>query len=161
MKKFLFFLLILSIPFSGMAQTVGKKQESSSGSQGKNISALLSKIDTLLTINNMLLEQIEIDSSLKGRFKLYKTENNYNFLELDTKTGKIKQVQWSLDEKNECTVVINNIDLSWGAGYGSGSFELYPTSNMYQFILLDKTNGRKWHVQWGLENANRWIRYID
>lgn len=161
MKKFLFFLLILSIPFSGMAQTVGKKQESTTGSQGKNISALLSKIDTLLTINNMLLEQIEIDSSLKGRFKLYKTENNYNFLELDTKTGKIKQVQWSLDEKNEGAVVINNVDLSWGTGYGSGSFELYPTSNMYQFILIDKTNGRKWHVQWGIGNAKRWIRYID
>ena len=161
MKKFLFFLLILPIPFSGMAQTVGKKQESTSDRQGKNISALLSKIDTLLTINNMLLEQIEIDSSLKGRFKLYKTENNYNFLELDTKTGKIKQVQWSLDEKNEGAVVINNVDLSWGTGYGSGSFELYPTSNMYQFILIDKTNGRKWHVQWGIGNAKRWIRYID
>ncbi|GAB6949996.1 hypothetical protein JCM15640A_15810 [Hoylesella timonensis 4401737 = DSM 22865 = JCM 15640] len=144
-----------------MAQTVGKKQESTSSSQGKNIYALLSKIDTLLTINNMLLEQIEIDSSLKGRFKLYKTENNFNFLELDTKTGKIKQVQWSLDEKNEGSSVINNVDLSWGTGYGSGSFELYPTSNIFQFILIDKTNGRKWHVQWGLENANRWIRYID
>ena len=161
MKKFLFFLLILSIPFLGMAQTVGKKQESTSSSQGKNIYALLSKIDTLLTINNMLLEQIEIDSSLKGRFKLYKTENNFNFLELDTKTGKIKQVQWSLDDKNEGSSVINNVDLSWGTGYGSGSFELYPTSNIFQFILIDKTNGRKWHVQWGLENANRWIRYID
>lgn len=149
------------IPFLGMAQTVGKKQESTSSSQGKNIYALLSKIDTLLTINNMLLEQIEIDSSLKGRFKLYKTENNFNFLELDTKTGKIKQVQWSLDEKNEGSSVINNVDLSWGTGYGSGSFELYPTSNIFQFILIDKTNGRKWHVQWGLENANRWIRYID
>lgn len=161
MKKFLFFLLILLIPFLGMAQTVGKKQESTKSSQGKNIYALLSKIDTLLTINNMLLEQIEIDSSLKGRFKLYKTENNFNFLELDTKTGKIKQVQWSLDEKNEGSFVINNVDLSWGTGYGSGSFELYPTSNIFQFILIDKTNGRKWHVQWGLKNANRWIRYID
>lgn len=161
MKKFLFFLLILLIPFLGMAQTVGKKQESTKSSQGKNIYALLSKIDTLLTINNMLLEQIEIDSSLKGRFKLYKTENNFNFLELDTKTGKIKQVQWSLDEKNEGSFVINNVDLSWGTGYGSGSFELYPTSNIFQFILIDKTNGRKWHVQWGIGNAKRWIRYID
>ena len=154
MKKFLFFLLILLIPFSGMAQTVGKIQESTSDRQGKNISALLSKIDTLLTINNMLL----IDSSLKGRFKLYKTENFYNFLELDTKTGKIQQVQWSLDEKNEGSVVINDVDLSLGIGYGSGSFELYPTSNIYQFILIDKTNGRKWHVQWG---DKRWIRKID
>ena len=157
MKKFLFFLLILLIPFSGMAQTVGKIQESTSDRQGKNISALLSKIDTLLTINNMLL----IDSSLKGRFKLYKTENFYNFLELDTKTGKIQQVQWSLDEKNEGSVVINDVDLSLGIGYGSGSFELYPTRNIYQFILIDKTDGRKWHVQWGLENDKRWIRKID
>ena len=109
----------------------------------------------------MLLEQIEIDSSLKGRFKLYKTENIYNFLELDTKTGKIQQVQWSLHEKKEGSVVINNVDLSLGIGYGSGSFELYPTSNIYQFILIDKTDGRKWHVQWGLENAKRWIRNID
>ena len=157
MKKFLFFLLILLIPFSGMAQTVGKIQESTSDRQGKNISALLSKIDTMLTINNMLL----IDSSLKGRFKLYKTENFYNFLELDTKTGKIQQVQWSLDEKNEGSVVINDVDLSLGIGYGSGSFELYPTRNIYQFILIDKTDGRKWHVQWGLENDKRWIRKID
>ena len=158
MKKFLFFLLILLIPFSGMAQTVGKKQESTSDRQGKNISALLSKIDTLLTINNMLLEQIEIDSSLKGRFKLYKTENIYNFLELDTKTGKIQQVQWTLDGENEGSVVINDVDLSLEIGYSSGSFELYPTSNIYQFILIDKTNGRKWHVQWG---DKRWIRKID
>ena len=158
MKKFLFFLLILLIPFSGMAQTVGKKQESTSDRQGKNISALLSKIDTLLTINNMLLEQIGIDSSLKGRFKLYKTENIYNFLELDTKTGKIQQVQWTLDGENEGSVVINDVDLSLEIGYSSGSFELYPTSNIYQFILIDKTNGRKWHVQWG---DKRWIRKID
>ena len=158
MKKFLFFLLILLIPFSGMAQTVDKKQESTSDRQGKNISALLSKIDTLLTINNMLLEQIGIDSSLKGRFKLYKTENFYNFLELDTKTGKIQQVQWTLDGENEGSVVINDVDLSLEIGYSSGSFELYPTSNIYQFILIDKTNGRKWHVQWG---DKRWIRKID
>ena len=158
MKKFLFFLLILLIPFSGMAQTVGKKQESTSDRQGKNISALLSKIDTLLTINNMLLEQIGIDYSLKGRFKLYKTENFYNFLELDTKTGKIQQVQWTLDGENEGSVVINDVDLSLEIGYSSGSFELYPTSNIYQFILIDKTNGRKWHVQWG---DKRWIRKID
>ena len=140
-----------------MAQTMGKH----SNIQSKDISVLLSKIDTLLTINNMLLEQIEINSSLKGRFKLYKTENIYTLLELDTKTGRIQQVQWSLDEKQEGSVVINNVDLSLETGYGSGSFELYPTSNIYQFILIDKTNGRKWHVQWGIGANKRWIRNID
>lgn len=122
------------------------------------VDSLLFKIDTMLMINNQLLEHLDIDLSLKNRYKLYQTENIYTFLQLDTKTGQIKQVQWSLDSGKEGSVTINDDDLSFGYGYGSGSFELYPTKNMYQFILLDKTDGRKWHVQWGMEYGNRWIR---
>lgn len=107
-----------------------------------------------------LLENIDIDLSLKNRYKLYQTENTYNLLQLDTKTGQIEQVQWSLDTKNEGTMKINSTDLSIGYGTGSGTFELYPTKNMYQFILIDKTNGRKWHVQWGMKDSERWIRRI-
>lgn len=39
-------------------------------------------------------------------------------------------------------------------------YKLYPTDNMYQFILLDKFSGRHWHVQWGLSPSKRWIRRI-
>ena len=120
----------------------------------------LIKIDSLIQENNEWLENIEIDLSLKQRYKLYPTENIYTFLQLDTKTGKIEQVQWSLDSDNEGTFTINGEDLTYGFGYGSGSFELYPTKNMYQFLLLDKTSGRKWHVQWGIGDSKRWIRRI-
>ena len=72
----------------------------------------------------------------------------------------IEQVQWSLDSDNEGSVTINSDDLTYGLGYGSGSFELYPTKNMYQFILINKTTGQKWHVQWGMESSKRWIRRI-
>ena len=124
------------------------------------VDSLLTQIDYLLQVNNEQLNQININTSLKGRYKLYPTENIYHFLELDTKTGKIKQVQWNLDEDKEFTSTINSEDLNLGYGYGSGTFELYPTKNMYQFLLIDKTNGRKWHVQWGLEDSKRWIRRI-
>lgn len=124
------------------------------------VDSLLTKIDTLLQINNLYLNQLDVNSSLKNRYKLYQTENIYTLLQLDTKTGKIEQVQWSLDSNKEGTITINSTDLSYGQGYGSGSFELYPTKNMYQFILLDKTDGRKWHVQWGMENGKRWITRI-
>lgn len=124
------------------------------------VESALNKIDSLVQLANMWLEQIEIDNSLKHRYKLYQTENIYTLLQLDTKTGKIEQVQWSLDSNNEGSVTINEVDLSLGFGLGSGSFELYPTKNMYQFILLDKTNGRKWHVQWGMKATQRWIRRI-
>lgn len=120
----------------------------------------LIRIDSLIQINNAWLEHIEIDLSLKQRYKLYPTENIYTFLQLDTKTGMIEQVQWSLDSDNEGTFSINSEDLTYGFGFGSGSFELYPTKNMYQFLLLDKTTGRKWHVQWGIGDSKRWIRRI-
>ena len=94
---------------------------------------------------------------LNTRFKLYKTTNIYTFLHLDTATGKIKQFQWSLDSNKEGYVTINDEDLSFISAK-NGTFELYPTENMYQFILLDKALGRMWHVQWGMESSKRWIR---
>ncbi|MCA4531502.1 hypothetical protein LDZ77_03015 [Bacteroides xylanisolvens] len=149
-------LLMLFASLTGAAQTTNKSTTTSG--QNQEIITLLSKIDTLMAINNELLEHLEINTSLKGRYKLYKTDNIYTFLQLDTKTGKIDQVQWSLDSDKEGSMTINSDDLSFGMGYGSGSFELYPTQNIYQFILIDKTDGRKWHVQWGLSETKRWIR---
>lgn len=118
------------------------------------------RIDSLLQANNAWLEQIELNNSLKHRYKLYPTKNIYTFLQLDTKTGMTEQVQWSLDSNEEGAVTINGDDLTYGFGYGSGSFELYPAKNLYQFILRDKTTGMKWHVQWGMESSKRWIRRI-
>lgn len=158
-KAVLFLLLISAININ--AQTAKTTTNARSVKYEQKVDSLLSQIDTLLMINNQLLEHLEINSSLKGRYKLYQTENLYTLLQLDTKTGKIEQVQWSLDSDKEGTFTINDEDLNWSFGYGSGTFELYPTKNMYQFILIDKTDGRKWHVQWGTGGEkSRWIRRI-
>lgn len=93
-----------------------------------------------------------------GRYKIYKTENLYNMLKLDTATGRIEQVQWSLDDNKEFTIILNSQILSYTGKIGT--FELYPTNNMYQFVLLDTTDGRVWHVQWGTESKKRWIKRI-
>lgn len=155
MRRIFLFLTVILLSLKGMSQTVNNLSIEANYNQNEKIIDLLSRIDTLMAINNELLS---INMALKNRYKLYQTENIYTLLELDTKTGQIQQIQWSLDPDNEGTMVINDDDLSWG--YGSGVFELYPTQNMYQFILLDKTNGRKWHVQWGMSQSNRWIRRI-
>ena len=120
----------------------------------------LALTDSLLLDVNAWLEHIEINLSLKNRYKLYPTDNMYTFLRLDTKTGMIDKIQWSLDTNKEFIVSINSTDLTYGNGYVSGSFELYPTQNMYQFLLIDKTEGRTWHVQWGMSSSERWIRRI-
>lgn len=151
MKKVLFTVSIMLGVTSVFAQTKQKTVLNDS---------TLVRIDSLLRVNNAWLEHIELNLSLKQRYKLYQTDNIYTFLQLDTKTGMIEQVQWSLDSDNEGSVSINIEDLTYGLGCGSGSFELYPTKNMYQYLLLDKTTGRKWHVQWGMESSKRWIRRI-
>lgn len=109
--------------------------------------------------NINLIKRYNFDRDITERYKMYPTENNYTFLKLDTKTGRIMQVQWSLDKEDEGSLYINSEDLSeWDVQ--SGHFELYPTKNMYQFILLDKVFGCMWHVQWGFEDSERWIRKI-
>lgn len=158
--KIIIVLLFALLPMAGMAQQKKPVSSNAGASSNKELLKKLEKIDSLLQVANARLEILEINTSLKNRYKLYPTENIYTFLELDTKTGIIRQVQWSLDVDKEGSVFINPTDLTLGLGFGSNSFELYPTKNMYQFILIDKTDGRKWHVQWGMEDGKRWIKRI-
>ena len=155
-KSILQIATVISIFFSAISHAQTKQII-----QPTTTDPLLSRIDSILQINNLWLQHIETSQSFKQRYKLYQTENIYTLLQLDTKTGMIEQVQWSLDPANEGSFTINGVDLSLNSNrYGAGSFELYPTKNMYQFILLDKENGRKWHVQWGTEGEKCWIRRI-
>lgn len=121
-------------------------------SQGTtNRDSLLTQITTLLN---------DIDYRIRGldRYKLYPTENIYIHLKLDTRTGQIDLIQWSLDDDKEGSMTLNSEDLSYDTG--CGTFELYPTKNIYQFLLLDKVTGRTWHVQWGFERDECLIKRI-
>ena len=145
MRKFILLTFALLCALSSSAQG-----ETSTSNKNDSISSYIATI----------LEDIDmriLKSEANDRYKFYPTENIYNFLKLDTRTGRIEQVQWSLDTDKEGSVSINNEDLSWSSG---SLFELYPTQNMYQFLLLDKTNGRAWHVQWGMNDKERWMRRI-
>tara|TARA_B100001175_G_C19263614_1_gene520663 strand:- start:46 stop:558 length:513 start_codon:yes stop_codon:yes gene_type:complete len=39
----------------------------------------------------------------------------------------------------------------------NGRFELYPTGNMYNFIMVDVIDGRSWQVQWSNEADSRLV----
>ena len=95
------------------------------------------------------------------RYKMYKTENTYNLLKLDTATGRVWQVQYRLGSTKSMTVVIDDYSLLWDDETPkAGRFELYPTNNMYQFILLDTQTGKTWQVQWSTVAKERFRERI-
>ena len=95
-------------------------------------------------------------------YKLYATENMWTFLELDTATGIIWQVQYSVkgdDYRFKST--LNRFSLlPEGQKEIAGRFELYKTQNLNNFILVDTRDGRTWQVQWSTEPDDRGIMPI-
>ena len=103
------------------------------------------------------------------RYKMYKTDNMYNLLKLDTATGEVWQVQYSVTEDvqgvwtvqwknlNYENMSVEQIDtLDWeNTPFPNNRYTLQPTDNMYNFILLDQTDGRMWQIQWSMEDSNR------
>lgn len=102
----------------------------------------------------------QADASDARLYELYPTQNIYTFLKLNTKTGQISQLQYSIsanDDRMELNVnstAFIDIDESLSE---EGRFKLYPTQNIYNFLLLDTLTGRVWQVQWSSNDANRGI----
>ena len=92
------------------------------------------------------------------RFKLVPTQNMWTFIKLDTQTGQMRLLQFSLENaESRFEYDLNPDVLVSDTEAISGRFELYPTQNIYNFILLDRTDGRTWQVQWSFDKQNRFI----
>ena len=92
-------------------------------------------------------------------YRLFSTRNMYTFIKLDTRNGKMWQVQCSnkgKDYRFEST--LSDISQVNKDEEKNGRFFLYPTTNIYTFILLDQVDGRTWQVQWGKEDERLVIR---
>lgn len=92
-------------------------------------------------------------------FQLYPTQNMWNFIKLNTQTGEMWQVQYAInDDENRVSMTLNDVVLISATDKKvNGRFTLYPTDNMYTFLLLDTIDGRVWQVQWSTKASNRGI----
>jgi len=95
-----------------------------------------------------------------AQYRLFRTTNIWTFIKLDTVTGKMWQLFYSLEDEGG-TVVLNEQDLASGKQKIPGRFTLYPTSNMWTFILIDQIDGNTWQVQWSQERRNRLVLPIN
>ncbi|MBQ7881385.1 MAG: hypothetical protein IJ312_01580 [Treponema sp.] len=106
----------------------------------------------------------EPTQSTDVRYRLFSTQNIWTFLKLDTMTGKIWQVQFSVEEDvYRIESVLSLIDISEELKLEKkvGRFTLFPTKNMYNFILLDQIDGYTYQVQWSVDKKNRFILPIS
>ena len=91
-------------------------------------------------------------------YQLFPTKNYWTFIKLDTRNGKMWQVQFSVaDDKNTGELILNSLPLVEKKEEINGRFTLFPTENMYNFLLLDKISGIVVQVQWSLDAKTRGI----
>ncbi len=94
-------------------------------------------------------------------YKLFPTQNMWTFIKLNTKNGKLWQVQFDIKDNNRFEVSLSLIPLVDSSNELTERFTLYPTQNIYTFILLDQVDGRMWQVQWSTETTKRVIIPIE
>ncbi len=119
--------------------------------------ALTTMLTSAQSSSDIPIQNISTDSEVT--YRLFSTRNMYTFIKLDTRNGKMWQVQWSTkgsDYRFETTLSdISRVDKEEEK---NGRFFLYPTTNIYNFILLDQIDGRTWQVQWGKEGERAVLR---
>lgn len=95
-------------------------------------------------------------------YQLFPTQNYWTFIKLDTRNGKIWQVHFTVSKEGfQGEIILNSDSLLWLSDEEvKGRFTLYPTNNIYNFILLDQIDGRTWQVQWNNDNDKRFVSRI-
>jgi hypothetical protein len=105
------------------------------------------------------LQNISTDSAVA--YRLFSTQNLYTFIKLDTRNGQMWQVQWSTKgSEYRFETTLSDISQVNKEEEKNGRFFLYPTTNIYNFILLDQIDGRAWQVQWGNKEEDRMVLRI-
>jgi len=93
-------------------------------------------------------------------YRLFPTQNMWNFIKLNTRNGQMWQIQYGSKESDRSETSLNSVPLIIKDKEANNRFTLYPTQNSYIFILLDQLDGRTWQVQWSTEAQNRLITPI-
>ena len=157
-RQFLLLVMAFAVSASAMAQeattTPTDSAEVASHHQLKDLYAFSESLEGVVATG-----VAANPNQLNNRYKLYPTDNMWTFLKLDTCTGSVWQVQFVINGDNRMQSWFIFPQLKWDESWehldNIGRFELYPTQNMYNFLLMDKKSGRIWQIQWSTNPDNR------
>lgn len=132
------------------------------------IFSILLSLTFALTISSQTNEHTQtVTSSIPNKdakFLLFPTKNNFNFLKLNTRNGEVYIVQYSLDNPDnrlETKIESYQYPLVSKEEESNGRFYLYPTTNFFNFLLMDQIDGRVWQLQWGFKRDDHRLIRID
>lgn len=111
--------------------------------------------NTYSTDNQSSEKEMRTASKGTPRYKMMGTENIHILLKWDTRTGKTWMVQYALSGTPAMEHLIPDSGFLDENESWNGRFELYPTRNMFNFIMIDTYNGDTYQVQWSIEEENR------
>lgn len=127
---------------------------------------ILLAIVLLFTTTSYAQSELETDNNSKINelavtYRLYPTQNMWNFIKLNTRTGQMWQVQFDAEGSARFETNLNYLPLVENEKQIDNRFKLYPTQNTWNFILLDQIDGKTWQVQWAMEAENRVVIPIN
>lgn len=114
------------------------------------------------TKTQQIEKKVEIQPIDVPIYKLFPTQNYWTFIKLDTRNGKMWQVHFTISNDGyQGELILNPNSLVWTEEEMiNGRFTLYPTNNIYNFILLDQINGKAYQVQWNSDKDKRFVSRI-
>lgn len=106
-------------------------------------------------------ELITPSKKLYSRFKLHETQNMWNFILLDSYTGRLWQLQYTVDKDSiRGLFIINEKDLA--DEKEKNLFYISPLTSMYQYYLINDITGEMWKFQWNTKGSDyRWIEKVE
>lgn len=106
-------------------------------------------------------EQMQENTKELPVYKMMPTENIHILLKWNTRTGDIWMTQYALSETDALEHKIPSIINIESENSWNGRFELYPTKNMFNFIMVDTYYGNTYQVQWNTKDENCFVIPIN
>jgi hypothetical protein len=148
---------------SGLIKTDGLNQiEKLTDEDMKAIFAVILFASIVLRTTAQNNQQMKKELTLNTvGYRLFPTENMWTFIKLNTRNGQLWQVQFDVQGHDRFQTDLYLIPLVTVEQEVNDRFNLYPTKNIYTFILLDQLDGKMWQVQWSMEAKNRAVIPIE
>jgi hypothetical protein len=117
---------------------------------------------------NDLVRISNYQSPTPAKFRLYPTANRYTYLRLNTTNGFIDIVQYSTTNAEDRMIyplsttppLMSLFGKDFGGEPTLDRYTIYPTQNVWNFLLLDQELGNVYQVQWSQDSTMRGVEEI-